>query len=639
MATSGVLIRRIAGGVLAQVGRPYARNLPMLAIGLWFAWLLVGRLQGYDLAAAKIALSDIRAWQWIGASLASAISFVAVAGYDVVTLRALGIRVSTNIAMRTGFVATSLAQLVGLGLASGSLARWRILDPARLSLWQASILTIAVTTGFLATAAVFAAFAALLWLPIPPLWMAVCVAVLLAFGAMIVLSVLRPKWIILGRNLAWPRLITILHLSGLSLIDMGFAAFAFWLLFPPDMGISLLTLLPVFLLATGVGILSGVPGGVGPFELTCLAFLSLESQAPLLAAIFGFRVVYYLLPGIIGFIILAKTELCRKKCDVNILTETRRTQRLPKVVKLLADQADRAEARLIESQEFDWIMHPSEQAYLLVSVAGNSLIALSDPVGDRACWGDLIARLRTEASAQNLTPVLYKCGAGLADCARDFGLSPHLIGQEAWLDPQFFTLEGRAKRGLRRKLKSATEAGLRFELCDNDTLPLRQMQEVSDQWAARRGGARGFSMGRFRQNNTNQYRFYLAWQGGRLVGFVGLWHTDNEVALDLMRSVNEAPCGTMHALVYTAIKDAASQNCHRFSLASVPFSGLDEAASVPEKFCRWLHRTQNTNHGAKGLYQFKQSFRPNWEPRFLASTHALSAAIAGIDISRRIIDP
>jgi phosphatidylglycerol lysyltransferase len=634
---SRVLIRRFAGGVFAQVGRPYARNLPMLAIGLWFAWLLVGRLQGYDLAAVKGAFSDISAGQWLGAGLATAISFAAVAGYDVVTLRALGFRVSNSAAMRTGFVATSLAQLVGLGLASGSLARWRMLDPARLSLWQASVLTIAVTTGFLATAAVFTAFAALLWLPISPPWMVLGGAVLLGFAAMLMLSVFRPKWIILGRQLAWPKLKTILHISILSVIDMGFAALTFWLLFPPDTGLGLLTLLPVFLLATGVGILSGVPGGVGPFELTCLAFLPLDNQAPLLAAIFGFRVVYYLLPGVLGFLLLAQNELRGRKPDTQILADAPDARPRPNVVKPLSDQAERAEARLIETGDFDWFLHPTGRAYLLVSMAGNSLIALSDPVGDRACWHDLIKRLMVEAKAQNLTPVLYKCGAAAANCARNAGLKPHLIGQEAWLDPQGFSLDGRDKRGLRRKLKSANAAGLRIETCDNDILPLGQMQAVSDEWAARRGGARGFSMGRFRQNATGQHRFFLAWQAGRLVGFVGLWQTEHEVALDLMRSVGAAPSGTMQALVHAAIKDAAASDVARFSLASVPFSGLEQATGLPEKFCHWLHRTQDSRHGAKGLYQFKQSFRPNWEPRYLASSGALSAAIAGIDISRRIV--
>ncbi|NOX73341.1 MAG: DUF2156 domain-containing protein [Alphaproteobacteria bacterium] len=639
MATSVVMIRRFAGGIFVVAGRPYARNLPVLAIGLWFAWLLVGRLQDYDLVAVRTALNQISAWQWLGAGLATAISFAAVAGYDVVTLRALGFRVSRRRALRAGFVATSLAQLVGLGLASGALARWRMLDPARLSLWQASVLTIAVTTGFLAAAGVFTAVAALLWLPMPMLWALIAGAVLLGFGAMIGLSILRPRWIILGRQLAWPKLKTIMQISGLCVIDMGFAALAFWLLFPADVGISLLTLLPVFLLATGVGILSGVPGGVGPFELTCLAFLPLEGQAPLLAAIFGFRLVYYLLPGVLGFALLAQTEWQGRGRDAPDLYDAPGRRRSANVVAGLTNRAARAEARLIDTDEFDWLLHPTRAAYLLVSEAGNSLIALSDPVGVPACWGDLMQNLKAEAQARNLTPVLYKIGAGAAQCARDAGLKTYLIGQEAWLDPQTFTTEGRAKRSLRRKLKVVAAQRLRIEPCDADILPLGQMQAVSDEWAARRGGARGFSMGRFRQNSADQHRFYLAWQGGRLLGFIGLWQTDQEVALDLMRTADAAPCGTMHALVHGAIKDAALRDCRRFSLASVPFSGLEAAVNAPERFCHWLYQTQSARHGGQGLYQFKQSFRPNWEPRYLASTGAFCAAIAGIDISRRIVEP
>ena len=63
---------------------------------------------------------------------------------------------------------------------------------------------------------------------------------------------------------------------------------------------GLVPLLPVFLLALGLGIASGSPGGIGPFEATLLALLPGIEASGLLAGILAFRVLAYALPAACG---------------------------------------------------------------------------------------------------------------------------------------------------------------------------------------------------------------------------------------------------------------------------------------------------------------------------------------------------
>ncbi|MFT5160412.1 MAG: phosphatidylglycerol lysyltransferase [Paracoccaceae bacterium] len=597
-----VEMRQVFGSALHLATHPYARNLPFLLIGFWFAWLLAGQVQNTDLRLVESSVSEISLWQWVGSIVAMLVSFLAVASYDLVASRALGLRLHKYDALQTGFVATALAQLAGLGLASGSLARWRMLGAGRFTLWQATMLTLVVTTGFLAAAAVLTAASALVFHTLPLMGVIVACGVLVGFAIGLIACVIRPTITFAGRTYSVPKLKTALAFILLGAVDLGFAALAFWLFLPSGTDITFFGLLPVLLLATVIGVVSGVPGGVGPFEMTCLSLLPAIGQEPVLAAIFGYRLVYYFAPALLAIIVLLYRELRRIECRVYLAAPSKpeALYNHSNVIARLIDRADRADARLIHSNEFGVMPNAEYSGFLLTAEVGNTLLAVSDPIGHLEHWEDLIENLKTEARFQNLSPVIYKCGSKAAKIARQVGFKTHRIGQEAVIDPQKFTLDGSQMKGLRRKLNQAEKAKVRVAHCEDTILPLDRMRQVSDLWTQHHGHARGFSMGKFLPNNTAHHQFYLAWQEGRLIGFIGLWSTENEISLDLMRMAPNAPTGVMQALVCGAIRDAADQNSARFSLASVPFLPIAQPASLPERLANWLYHNRAEEHCGQG---------------------------------------
>lgn len=101
-----------------------------------------------------------------------------------------------------------------------------------------------------------------------------------------------------------------------------------------------------------------------------------------------------------------------------------------------------------------------------------------------------------------------------------------------------------------------------------------------------------------------------------------------------MRHTNEVPNGTMHALVYAAIKGAQQAGVPRVSLASTP------ACPNPQnRFFSWAARQAVVKAGGTGLRQFKSTFAPNWERRYAAAPSHFALIIGLADIAREVHHP
>ncbi len=242
--------------------------------------------------------------------------------------------------------------------------------------------------------------------------------------------------------------------------------------------------------------------------------------------------------------------------------------------------------------------------------AGLHLVGLGLPMGST----DPDA-LRETAGNRWLSPLLYKCDARSAQAARARGWPVLRLGAEAVLDLRRWSLDRPACRQLRRKLRGAGARALRIE--EARELPILAMDRVSREWAARCGGERGFSMGRFDPGLLRRQRVLLAWSGEELVAFASFHATRGEWALDLMRHASAAPDGAMHRLVAEAAALARAEGAERLSLAAIPEPAVAQ---------RWLLRL---GLGACGLAPFKNSFGPVLHPRYAVAPHLLSL-VAGL---------
>lgn len=602
-------------GLAAHLRKYAPRQAIILALAIGFVALFYGRISALDIGNIWSGFRAVSIYQWIGALLATGFSFWAVGRYDAVVHRMLCTGTGTEMAHRAGIAGIAISQTLGMGVLTGALVRWRMLPEA--SLWQATRLSAAVALSFLAGWAVVTGLVLAIFAPELIGGRVFALLPVLALVLLSYASLMNLKFRLFGRVFHLPGLLTISSILALTALDTVAAATALYILLPNTVTLPFLSLYPVFLLALGLALVSGTPGGVGPFEISLLALLPTIDAEPMLGAVLAFRVVYYALPAIIGMGILARGP-ARDPVQTPVMSKPNDA-----VLKFITRSAPFAEAHLLHQGDKMLLSQGDKGASLMVSQTGQAMVAMRDPLVGKHTAAPL-GTLTVAAKFQGRIPCIYKCSASMAAIARRSGFTVLPIAREAWLDPRSFTTDGSTLRQLRRKLRKANCAGLTTEHATN--LPIAQMSRISADWVARSGGERGFSMGVFTPDYVQTQRCYLANLDGRLVGFITLNICRAEWSLDLMRQTADAPDGTMHTLLAHAIADANAGNLPRFSLASIPYDHRN----------RFLRKCVDMASGGNGLRQFKSAFAPQWQTLYMAAPNRIQFCIAAFDIAREI---
>ncbi len=586
------------------------------------------------------------------ALICTAVSFAAMSRYDDLALRVLDLKISMNRSMQAGFVATSLGQFFGFGFLVGTFSRWRFYQAQGIPLKQSALISGMVVTGFMfgfavlfAAAIVIAPSSAAMLSPLAQNVLYIAAWGILALGALLfVSSFTQLRLTIARRAIAAPRWRLLRAQISLAALDTIPAALALWVLLPESAGIGFLTLFPVFLAALGLGLMSNTPGGIGILELSCIAVMPLTSPEEVLAALIMFRVIYFVIPAMVGLALLAAREISDDDAPDEPDTARPAVHRasvvgtLPKAVSDLLAVGQRAEAGLAYAGDKDFLFSPCGQAALMFAKHGNSLIAISDPIGPNAAWPKLIAAFERHAQSQFLSAGYYKASPDFRDRLNEAGNTSLAIGSEAYIDPQTFSLDGSKRRELRRKQSKAHKSGVEIEHCSAGEFAIGQLQSLSQQWQDRKAGTKRFSIGPFDPAYLRNFDMIIARARGSVVGFVSLWRSGDgqEISIDVMRIASDAPDGTMHALMIEAISNAKDQNAQRFSLCAVPFALTGAPVGAGEHGIDWLYKSQNVRHGAQGLFRFKNAFRPEWERRYLVASNMATLGQVAFDTSRLI---
>ena len=276
----------------------------VLLIGFLLFEALAALAKELEYSAIIAAINDTSMTQHVLAILATAISYVALTGYDRSALRYVGTFVPYRVVAQTSFIAFALSNTVGIGVLTGGAVRMRIYSAA------------GVETGAVSRAIAFNAVAFGLGITVVGacalLWGAPSVASVVHLPALLLQSIAA---LILGlttallwqchagRRLKLPGIDVPLPSLGLatqqlvlSALDIIASAAVLWVLLP-QAAVSFPVFVGFYAIATVLGVLSHVPGGLGVFEAVML--VALGGQVPpeaLAGALVLYRVIYYLLP-------------------------------------------------------------------------------------------------------------------------------------------------------------------------------------------------------------------------------------------------------------------------------------------------------------------------------------------------------
>ena len=289
------------------------------------------------------------------------------------------------------------------------------------------------------------------------------------------------------------------------------------------------------------------------------------------------------------------------------------------------------------------IFSPSGKAAIAYRVIAGVSLASGDPLGDNEAWPGAIGAWLAEAARYAWVPAVLGCSERAAEAYARHGLDALELGDEAVVDAQEFSLEGRSMRGVRQTASRLARKGYSTEVSRLADLPaerLKEIAELAEHW--RDGAERGFSMalGRFCDPRDHEITVVICRDADDvpqgLLGFVP-WG-ENGLSLDVMRRSRTADNGVVELMVTALLARSSELGIERVSLNFAVFRAVFERGSRlgAGPVLRLWHRVllvASKYWQIESLYRANAKYRPAWEPRFLCFVRArdlLRIATAGL---------
>ncbi len=291
-----------------------ALALLSLIIFIFAARVLVAQFSSLRLASV---LSAAHRW---GGRLPSALalcglSFLVVGVIEWRALRWAKARLSIGTAFRVSFIANGIAHSLGATALVAGAVRARLYARYRVDLTTVATVTAFQTVtsglGFATLAGVVALTAQGPAGPAGPLVGGLMIAGVAAY--LLACRLARGSLKLFGRSFELPTTSDALAQIGLGTVDNGLAMSALWVLLPAG-AVAYRRFISDYVVAYLGGALSGVPGGLGPFEGLMAQLLPSMDKGGLVAAFLGFRLVFYILPLMLsGMLFLIDLVLERRQ--------------------------------------------------------------------------------------------------------------------------------------------------------------------------------------------------------------------------------------------------------------------------------------------------------------------------------------
>ncbi|WP_405596693.1 phosphatidylglycerol lysyltransferase domain-containing protein [Streptomyces sp. NBC_01410] len=291
------------------------------------------------------------------------------------------------------------------------------------------------------------------------------------------------------------------------------------------------------------------------------------------------------------------------------------------------------------------VWSPTGKAAVVYRVVGGVSLASGDPIGDPEAWPGAIAPWLAEAREHGWIPAVMGASEEAGTIYARHGLDALELGDEAIVETDDFTLDGRAMRTVRQACNRVKRAGYEVRIRRHEEIAPEEMDVLlrrADDW---RDGAteRGFSMALGRLGDPGDGRcVILECTDGdgalrAVLSFVP-WGPKG-LSLDLMRRDRDSENGLMEFMVIELLQRASEIGITQVSLNFAMFRSVFERGSrlgagpvlrlwrsLLSFFSRWWQ--------IESLYRANAKYRPIWEPRFMLFEKSADLLRIGIAAGR-----
>jgi len=261
----------------------------------------------------------------------------------------------------------------------------------------------------------------------------------------------------------------------------------------------------------------------------------------------------------------------------------------------------------------------------------NGVLLLSgDPVGSPDAIGPLLADLRAFADIRGLKLGAVGASGQMRERYEQLGLRTLYLGDEAIIDLERFSLEGRPIRKVRQSVTRLRKAGYAAELSELRSVDAGTIAEIERVLEEGLNGApeRGFSMTMDSiSRHADETLVLLARDPeGTIRGVLHFvpCYGRAAVSLSFMRRDHDTPNGLTELLVATAAELLRERGLRELSLNFATFARwMHSPSRWHERILGKLVALGNPFFQIESLYRFNAKFFPRWEPRYLVYEGAL----------------
>jgi lysyl-tRNA synthetase class 2 len=262
------------------------------------------------------------------------------------------------------------------------------------------------------------------------------------------------------------------------------------------------------------------------------------------------------------------------------------------------------------------------RAFVRYRIENGVLLCSSDPVGDEAAFPALLRELRAFADVRGLRLGAVGASERMCPLYETLGLRTLYLGDEALVELDRFSLEGRPIRKVRQSVNRLAKAGYAAEMHELKSLAPTTLAELERVAAKGRQGApeRGFSMALDALRGEDTVVVLARDEQGAIRGLLHFVPCYGRAAMSLsfMRRDPQTPNGLMEFMVVRAIELLRERGIAELSLNFAAFAKwMHSPESRADRALAKLVALGNPFFQIESLYRFNAKFFPRWEARYL----------------------
>lgn len=262
-------------------------------------------------------------------------------------------------------------------------------------------------------------------------------------------------------------------------------------------------------------------------------------------------------------------------------------------------------------------------AFIAYRIAGGFAIVLEEPVCSEEYKTDVIAEFDRHCRKMGLRLAFYRVDESGMQWVNELRKSSLKIGQEAILDVNAFSLEGKDKKSLRNGLNSLSKNGFQVttRFAPQEDSFIGQLKHVSDEWLESFDREEYvFSQGMFDENELRHQDIIALMDGaGQVKAFLNVIpdYAEDECTYDLIRKTQDAPGAAMDALIIALIGYAKDHHQLYLNLGLVPMTGIINPDNTAEQIIKLAAAKIKRFQHYQGLREFKEKYATLWENKYL----------------------